>query len=324
MPVKVKSSARVLIIGPPNAGKSTIVSFLASKGDGFVKHPSKGVGVDITTFIFMGTNTSLIEVHSVHKEIINIYLAKTDGFIFIFDVNNVEEAKPIFADVINQLQSLPSGCLLILANKLDKLEESFDFSKYSQALNLEKLSAETDISWTLLPSSTKTKANEIFRGFEWLTSRIAQIRWDTGDLAHISLKAIYLVRKGIGVPFSVKVFDKTFLANLEDENTEARQATHLGGLLTAFSRMGETLFATSATNEIRFANFKLIFVTNELLLAVAVVNVNDSPLRTRIILRQLLNLIRDPGTDPIVGAVDGEFIEQFMKKKFPKDLPETV
>ncbi|MFX0065144.1 MAG: ADP-ribosylation factor-like protein, partial [Candidatus Hermodarchaeota archaeon] len=200
MPLKVKGSAQILIMGPPYAGKSTIAGYLASKGDNFVKQPPRAMGVDITTFIFMGTRTSLIEVHATHKEIINIYLSKTDGVIFVFDVTKPKEAKLLFEETITQLRSLLSGCVLILANKTDKLEEDFNFEKYSQELDLEKLSAETDISWLLLPCSTKTNVSEIFNGFEWLTSRIAQNRWNTGDLSPISLKAAYILRKGVGVP----------------------------------------------------------------------------------------------------------------------------
>ncbi len=323
MPLKVKGSAQILIIGPPNAGKSTIAGYLASKGDNFVKQPPRAMGVDITTFIFMSTRTSLIEVHSTYKEILNIYLSKTDGVIFVFDVTRPKEAKLLFEETITQLRSLSSGCLLIFANKTDKLEEDFNFEKYSQELNLEKLSVETDISWLLLPCSTKKCVSEIFDGFEWLTSRIAQNQWDTGDLSPISLKGAYLLQKGVGVPLSVKIFDKTFLADNDDGGTagskEVRQAAHLGGLLTAFSQMGETLFATSTTNEIRFSDFKLIFVANKVLLGVAVVRINDSTLRTRIILHQLLEAVGDPGERPI----SGNFILEFIQNKFPKDLPET-
>lgn len=157
---KNDKEAKILVLGLDNAGKTTLLKFLASETPSTVEEPTKGFNVKTIVKDGFKLNVWDIGGQSAIRNYWENYYDRTDGLVFVVDSSDdyrLDETTSVFKVLLAEpkLSKVP---ILVFANKQDKS----DALQPNEIMDKMELTTITDRQWNIQASVATDGTGKLF------------------------------------------------------------------------------------------------------------------------------------------------------------------
>ena len=160
---KNDKEAKILVLGLDNAGKTTLLKYLASETPSTMEEPTKGFNVKTIQKEGFKLNVWDIGGQQAIREYWSNYFEKTDGLVFVVDSSDdgrLEETTSVFKDLLNE-PKLAKVPFLIFANKQDIQ----DALQPNEIMDKMELSTIVNRKWSINACVATTGAGKLYYNF---------------------------------------------------------------------------------------------------------------------------------------------------------------